>query len=176
VSNGPETPVRVGWEPPSATSIDILTASEPDGPTSRRPNDLAESRQYEQHAWDRAVQEVRAVRQKTRSENTPESTPVARRDDPADSAWDRAVRRLRAIERADATATASWISGSIPPQPVRDPVLRARRRFDEGLELVQAGRFKDALEPWLEAATLAPDNRLYQSNLRILRRRIEESE
>ncbi|MFW5741338.1 MAG: hypothetical protein ACOC1F_13340, partial [Myxococcota bacterium] len=86
------------------------------------------------------------------------------------TAWDRAVRRLR---RTSYPPQDTQSSGAVFDEgPAPDSESLAAQRFDEGLDLVRAGEHEHALRAWQEAAALTPSNRLYQSNLRILRRRL----
>ncbi len=56
------------------------------------------------------------------------------------------------------------------------PAQRAAEYFQRGLELVREGRHADAIREWEEAATLDPQNRMYQSNLRRLRERVRRGD
>jgi tetratricopeptide (TPR) repeat protein len=46
--------------------------------------------------------------------------------------------------------------------------------FDRGIELRAAGRYGEALEAWERALALAPQNRVYQSNVARLRGQLDE--
>jgi Flp pilus assembly protein TadD len=48
--------------------------------------------------------------------------------------------------------------------------------FDEGLALIRQGDRESALAAWERAVALAPDNRRYQGNLRLLRKALEEKD
>jgi serine/threonine protein kinase/predicted hydrocarbon binding protein len=69
------------------------------------------------------------------------------------------------------TAVRGWQRKS----QVRSPELersareRAVELFDRGLELRGGGRYGEALDAWEKALALAPDNRVYQSNVQRLR-------
>lgn len=56
------------------------------------------------------------------------------------------------------------------------PAQRAAEYFQRGLELVRERRHADAMREWEEAATLDPQNRMYQSNLRRLRERVRRGD
>jgi serine/threonine protein kinase len=65
-----------------------------------------------------------------------------------------------------------------PEQPPdashRSPLQRAVELFDRGIELRRAGRYGEALDAWERAAALAPENRVYQSNVARLRQQLGE--
>ncbi len=65
-----------------------------------------------------------------------------------------------------------------PEQPPHDshrsPLQRAVELFDRGIELRRAGRYGEALDAWERAAVLAPENRVYQSNVARLRQQLDE--
>lgn len=65
-----------------------------------------------------------------------------------------------------------------PDQPPhdshREPLQRAVELFDRGIELRVAGRYGEALQAWERAAALAPENRVYQSNVARLREQLDE--
>lgn len=55
-----------------------------------------------------------------------------------------------------------------------DPRAEAAERFEEGLSLVRQGRREEALKAWEKAVQLAPDDRRYQGNLRLLQKAMEK--
>jgi eukaryotic-like serine/threonine-protein kinase len=65
-----------------------------------------------------------------------------------------------------------------PEQPPHDShrsaLQRAVELFDRGIELRRAGRYGEALDAWERAAVLAPENRVYQSNVARLRQQLDE--
>ena len=65
-----------------------------------------------------------------------------------------------------------------PEQPPHDshrsPRQRAVELFDRGIELRVAGRYGEALQAWERAAALAPENRVYRSNVARLREQLDE--
>jgi serine/threonine protein kinase len=65
-----------------------------------------------------------------------------------------------------------------PEQPPHDShrsaLQRAVELFDRGIELRAGGRYGEALQAWERAATLAPENRVYQSNVARLREQLDE--
>jgi eukaryotic-like serine/threonine-protein kinase len=65
-----------------------------------------------------------------------------------------------------------------PEQPPHDshraPLQRAVELFDRGIELRVSGRYGEALQAWERAAALAPENRVYQSNVGRLREQLDE--
>ena len=65
-----------------------------------------------------------------------------------------------------------------PEQPPHDshraPLQRAVELFDRGIELRAAGRYGEALDAWERALALAPQNRVYQSNVARLRGQLDE--
>jgi serine/threonine-protein kinase len=60
-----------------------------------------------------------------------------------------------------------------PPASQRAPLQHAVELFDRGIELRAAGRYGEALEAWERALALAPDNRVYESNVHRLRVQLE---
>jgi serine/threonine protein kinase len=65
-----------------------------------------------------------------------------------------------------------------PEQPPHDshrsPLQHAVELFDRGIELRVAGRYGEALQAWERAAALAPENRVYRSNVARLREQLDE--
>jgi serine/threonine-protein kinase len=65
-----------------------------------------------------------------------------------------------------------------PEQPPHashgSPLQRAVELFDRGIEMRRAGRYGEALDAWERAAALAPENRVYQSNVARLRQQLDE--
>jgi serine/threonine protein kinase/predicted hydrocarbon binding protein len=59
------------------------------------------------------------------------------------------------------------------PEQERSARERAVEMFDRGLELRGAGRYGEALDAWERALALAPDNRIYQSNVQRLRNELD---
>ena len=51
-----------------------------------------------------------------------------------------------------------------------EPRAEAAAKFDEGLALIRDGQKAEALAAWERAVELNPENRRYQSNLRLLRK------
>jgi CheY-like chemotaxis protein len=82
--------------------------------------------------------------------------------------------RLNDEERAARPAEADVFGAQ--RKDLETPGQRAAEYFQRGLELVREGRHADAIREWEEAATLDPQNRTYQSNLRRLRERIRRSD
>jgi serine/threonine-protein kinase len=76
----------------------------------------------------------------------------------------------------DAPGVLGW--RRTPEQPPHDshrsPLQRAVEMFDRGIELRRAGRYGEALDAWERAAALAPENRVYQSNVERLRQQLDE--
>lgn len=64
-----------------------------------------------------------------------------------------------------------WRTGSAAPlvDRRRSSLQRAVELFDCGLELRAAGQLDEALDAWEKAWALAPDNRVYESNVERLR-------
>jgi serine/threonine protein kinase len=54
------------------------------------------------------------------------------------------------------------------------PLHRAVELFDRGIALRKEGRYGEALDAWERAAALAPDNRVYQTNVARLREQLDE--
>jgi eukaryotic-like serine/threonine-protein kinase len=63
----------------------------------------------------------------------------------------------------------AWLAGRVDPERAS----AADASFERGLELLGAGRPKDALLCWERAASLIPDRRWYRTNLERLRRQID---
>jgi hypothetical protein len=119
------------------------------------------------HAWDRVLARVAGQRQVHEEELTTSTDNQSGPPNAPRSAWDRAIDRLRGTaDRSRPVETSS------KPAPSSDSRRPAQLQFDEGLALVREGKPDKALVAWQKAAELEPDNRLYQSNLRILRRRL----
>jgi serine/threonine-protein kinase len=68
--------------------------------------------------------------------------------------------------------TVVWQPAPDRPERERSPVQRAVELFDRGLELRAAGHHGAALDAWERALRLAPDNRVYQSNVKRLREQL----
>jgi len=61
-----------------------------------------------------------------------------------------------------------------PPESHGSPAQRAVELFDRGVALRMAGRYGEALQAWERALALAPDNRVYESNVLRLRQQLNE--
>jgi serine/threonine protein kinase len=95
---------------------------------------------------------------------------------PTVSIFDRGGSR-RLVAPANLTAAApaganvlGWRTS--PPAPTSEEessIQRAVDLFDRGMELRTQGRYGEALDAWERALSLAPDNQVYQSNVRRLR-------
>jgi serine/threonine protein kinase len=92
-------------------------------------------------------------------------------------AWDAVVRKVLS-EKAEPTAEAKKAPPPSPrPQSERHRVsdeTRALLKFDQSLGHMRAKEYQSALSSLEEAIRLAPDNRLYQGNLKILKRLASE--
>ena len=69
------------------------------------------------------------------------------------------------------TAVRGWRTTAVArsPEAERSARERAVEMFDRGLEMRGAGRYGEALDAWEKALALAPDNRIYQTNVQRLR-------
>jgi predicted hydrocarbon binding protein len=69
------------------------------------------------------------------------------------------------------TAVRGWrtTAPARSPEAERSARERAVEMFDRGLEMRGAGRYGEALDAWEKALALAPDNRVYQTNVQRLR-------
>ena len=69
------------------------------------------------------------------------------------------------------TAVRGWrtTAPARTPEAERSARERAVEMFDRGLEMRGAGRYGQALDAWEKALALAPDNRVYQTNVQRLR-------
>ena len=69
------------------------------------------------------------------------------------------------------TAVRGWrtTAPARTPEAERSARERAVEMFDRGLEMRGAGRYGEALDAWEKALALAPDNRIYQTNVQRLR-------
>jgi eukaryotic-like serine/threonine-protein kinase len=114
-----------------------------------QPPDAAGSGDLDRHCWDRVLDRLQTGR---RTESEPE------RD--GDSA---------PPDRADADSRSASAHESAPP--TLDPSRQARRYFELGLEHHRNHDIEAALDALGRAVALDPDNRLYRSNLRLMRRR-----
>lgn len=56
----------------------------------------------------------------------------------------------------------------------QSPEVRANALFEDGLEKMRARDTQGALACWAKAVELDPGNRVYQSNLRVLKRQLAE--
>src|SRR5206468_11371198 len=105
--------------------------------------------------------------------------PQSRRADPTAPHWG-APGRLFERVFGGPSGTAPGLLGwrRTPQQPPHDshrsPLQRAVELFDRGIELRVAGRYGEALQAWERAAALAPENRVYRSNVARLRDQLEE--
>ena len=105
--------------------------------------------------------------------------PQSRRADPSAPHWS-APGQLFERVFGGPSGTAPGLLGwrRTPEQPPHDshrsPLQRAVELFDRGIELRVAGRYGEALQAWERAAALAPENRVYRSNVARLRDQLEE--
>lgn len=89
--------------------------------------------------------------------------------------WDTVLARMRP-QNASGSAEALGESPNAedttqgPSGPPLSPERRARREFERGLDLARARRREEAIAALERAVELDPDNRLYRSNLKLLRR------
>ncbi len=91
-------------------------------------------------------------------------------DSPSDHVWDTLVNRARkAAETSD-----KKIDERHRDMTTGVAQFEANAKFDEGLRLIRIGRKAEALEVWERALELDPENRRYQSNIRRLRKLIED--
>jgi serine/threonine protein kinase len=146
------------------------------------------------HAWDLLVQ--RAVQAEedalAEAEGLVEAEAPPGKDaseenkgrSPSSSGWDAYIQRLQDVQPPEPVAQSpepptdepAWTkhepSGKVFGrwQRLTDAEAEAATRFDEGLALIREGRKQEALEAWERAVQLAPDNRRYSGNLRLLRK------
>jgi len=75
-----------------------------------------------------------------------------------------------------APSVVAWRSRPAQPphESQRSPAQRAVELFDRGIELRLAGRYGEALDVWERAAGLAPENRVYASNVERLRAQLDQ--
>jgi serine/threonine protein kinase len=105
--------------------------------------------------------------------------PQSRRPDPSAPHWS-APGQLFERVFGGPSGTAPGVLGwrRTPEQPPHDshrsPLQRAVELFDRGIELRVAGRYGEALQAWERAAALAPENRVYRSNVARLREQLDE--
>ncbi|HLK89167.1 MAG TPA: protein kinase [Polyangia bacterium] len=67
------------------------------------------------------------------------------------------------------TSVIGWRTTPASSQDERAPAEPGVALFDLGIQLRAEGRYREALESWEQALALAPDNRLYQSQVQRLR-------
>ncbi len=152
--------------------------------TVRRHSASGNTAPYSSRTIDRVIRAARAglpVPVAELLEDAADPPPTTRRRPETVSApqrgWDAAVQRIRQ-ENAVATGT------PVPPRPESEPPsavpdtpeAAARHSFERGLRLARARDPQGALEALAEAVELDPYNRLYQTNLRILRRQLDAEE
>lgn len=89
----------------------------------------------------------------------------------AESSWPIFKRPARP-DTAETNADEVPSQVEIADEPEEDAAARA---FDEGFNACKRGDLQDALLAWNRACELDPDNRTYRSNLKILRKRLEQS-
>ena len=105
--------------------------------------------------------------------------PQSRRPEPSAPHWS-APGQLFDRVFGGPSGTAPGVLGwrRTPEQPPHDshrsPLQRAVELFDRGIELRVAGRYGEALQAWERAAALAPENRVYRSNVARLREQLDE--
>jgi serine/threonine protein kinase len=107
------------------------------------------------------------------------SAPQPRRAEPSAPHWSQPGQLFERVFGGP-SGTAPGLLGwrRTPEQPPHDshrsPLQRAVELFDRGIELRVAGRYGEALQAWERAATLAPENRVYRSNVVRLREQLNE--
>jgi serine/threonine protein kinase len=105
--------------------------------------------------------------------------PQPRRADPSAPHWSQPGQLFERVFGGP-SGTAPGLLGwrRTPEQPPHDshrsPLQRAVELFDRGIELRVAGRYGEALQAWERAAALAPENRVYRSNVARLREQLDE--
>jgi hypothetical protein len=142
-------------------------------PTDSHASQLALESDEKGHVWDLLTERVRAER--VARESNPDidmGQQVAALFDKEQSSqepshgWDAAVRKARTSEPGQPKATS--------PKSLLSPSERAMRIFDEGLACMREKNYDRAFGLWNEAARLDPENRLYQTNLRRLKKLMDE--
>ena len=119
-----------------------------------------------QHHWD-------AVLAKVRQHKDPGSQPPSAPDVPEPDSRRAAPKGERAAPKSERSGPKSERSNSVPPPT---PQSQARIEFERGLDLLRAKDRLGARVALERAVELDPASRLYQSNLRLLNRQIEESD
>jgi len=167
-SIAPEAPsVAPGGEPAAALTVDASpqrkrAASEMPAAAESRPPEAVRSPPT--HAWDLATRRARALQE---SSIPPPVAPEPPKDKPAAGHdWDAVVGRIRRTDAVGRTDRGR-------PE-LLSPEARARALFEEGLEKLRGHDSTGALECWSRALELDPTNRLYVSNVRKLKRQLEE--
>ena len=122
-----------------------------------------------------------AIPSRARANIAPPSSPPpqARSADPSAPHWSRPGQLFERVFGGP-SGTAPGLLGwrrtpeQQPHDSHRSPLQRAVELFDRGIELRVAGRYGEALQAWERAAALAPENRVYQSNVARLREQLDE--
>ncbi len=175
-----EAPAAAPVEPPAALarSLDAEAVPEPigDSTADRTPSD-----------GDIALCEVEMLEASGPIRKLAEAPPVPARMTASGLALPRTLSaKAPAPPPVEAAPAASIFSAPAAPSgtavrgwrttaPARSPEAdrsareRAVEMFDRGLELRGAGRYGEALDAWEKALALAPDNRVYQTNVQRLR-------
>ncbi|HEX3903255.1 MAG TPA: protein kinase [Polyangia bacterium] len=109
----------------------------------------------------------------------PPAPPQAREADPSAPHWSAPGQLFERVFGGPSGAAPGLLGWRhTPEQPPHDsqraPLQRAVEMFDRGIELRAAGRYGEALEAWERALALAPQNRVYQSNVARLRGQLDE--
>jgi serine/threonine protein kinase len=150
--------VRAESAPPEAAApaLDPKDTVVPESPPG--PERVAAS---DKHAWDLVVERATAI---AADDDLPGN--VSGRVDRADTP---AVPKAGRDAFGHSRPVGSW-------RKATDEQDLAALAFDEGLALIRQGDRESALAAWERAVALAPDNRRYQGNLRLLRKALEEKD
>lgn len=131
------------------------------------------------HSWDLVTRRAREQRASVAAPAHPPATPPAASHPETDHHdggepkkdrhdWDAVVQRMR---RTDSPGRAASRERE---EETQSPEARALALFEEGLEKMRARDAQGAHACWSKAVELDPGNRVYQSNLRVLKRQLAE--
>jgi serine/threonine protein kinase len=124
---------------------------------------------------------VPALPSRARVDLAPPVTPPPRprKADPSAPHWSLPGQLFERVFGGPASAAPGVLgwrrtSAEPPPESHRSAGQRAVELFDRGVALRMLGRYGEALEAWERALALAPDNRVYESNVVRLRAQLNE--
>jgi len=176
--HGPEAAPETAPKPPLASAPpspeERPVAAAVESPSRLTPSAGIRTSPKAASVWDSLTQRAQERKEQESSTDAPKEpeAPAARPKDSREGiatgshVWDAVVQK----QAPSAPKPPATPRGSAAGRPE----LQALARFDEGLEHMRNRNLDAALEAWEEALALAPDNRLIQSNLRKLRKLMEE--